>query len=302
MPEQATMHELMTVVEVASYLRIKQRTIYELVRTGRIPFIKLSGKLLFPRRSIEQWIAQSSESRQVSLVPDTPPPVVAGSHDPLLEWALRESDCGLALLSCGSTDGLVRFNKGEAVACGTHLIDPLSGEYDAVAATKSVTDVDFVVIEWAKREQGLLVAPGNPKSVRSIKDLKSSKVRLARRQDGAGSSILMAKLLADAGLDIDKMPRAARPARTETDVAISIREGQADTGLAVRAAANIHGLDFESLAWERFDLVIRRRDYFEPPIQALLGFTRSPPFRAKAETLGGYDLGQSGVVQFNPRR
>ena len=94
----------------------------------------------------------------------------------------------------------------------------------------------------------------------------------------------------------------ARPARTETDVAISIREGQADAGLAVRAAANIHGLDFESLAWERFDLVIRRHDYFEPPIQALLDFTRTPSFRARAEKLGGYDVRQSGAVRLNPRR
>src|SRR5881394_1895358 len=97
--------DLMTVTEVADYLRVRERTIYELVRTQRIPSCKLSGKLLFPKRLIELWIAQSADYPHAVSHLASPPPVIAGSHDPLLEWAARESKCELAILVDGSTAG-----------------------------------------------------------------------------------------------------------------------------------------------------------------------------------------------------
>src|SRR5262245_16550123 len=105
MHRQAT-SDLMTVTEVADYLRVRERTVYELVRTQRIPNCKLSGKLLFPKPLIELWIAQSAGYPDPASHFATPPPVIAGSHDPLLEWAARESKCELAILVAGSTSGL----------------------------------------------------------------------------------------------------------------------------------------------------------------------------------------------------
>src|SRR5262249_17297416 len=106
--------DLMTVTEVANYLRMRQRTVYELVRTRRIPTCKLSGKLLFPKRLIELWVARSGSAPLASVHLTAPPPIVAGSHDPLLEWALQESACGLAFLVVGSTEGLLRLLSLEA--------------------------------------------------------------------------------------------------------------------------------------------------------------------------------------------
>ena len=123
--------DLMTVTEVADYLRVRERTIYELVRTQRIPSCKLSGKLLFPKRLIELWVAQSADYPQAATHLAAPPLVIAGSHDPLLEWAARESKCELALLVDGSTAGMHRLQAGQATACALHLIDPVTGEYDA---------------------------------------------------------------------------------------------------------------------------------------------------------------------------
>src|SRR5262245_66331007 len=98
--------DLLTVSEVADYLRVRERTVYELVRTQRIPNCKLSGKLLFPKPLIELWFAKSAEYPHAATHFATPPPVIAGSHDPLLEWAARESKCELAILVAGSTSGL----------------------------------------------------------------------------------------------------------------------------------------------------------------------------------------------------
>src|SRR5690606_20149665 len=250
----------------------------ELVRTQRIPSCKLSGKLLFPKRLIELWVAQSADYPQATVHLSAPPPVIAGSHDLLLEWSVRESNCDLAILVGGSTAGLHRLLAGQAVACGLHLIDPESGEYDASALTRTLPGLDFVVIEWARRLQGLVVASGNPLKIGSIADLRKRRVRIATRQPGSGTAILFSKLLADAGLTIEELDIIGRPMSSHTDVADAIRHGKADAGLAIASVTREDGLDFVPLHWERYDLVVRRVEYFEPPLQRLFAFTRTELF------------------------
>jgi excisionase family DNA binding protein len=292
----------MTVTEVADYLRVRERTIYELVRTQRIPSCKLSGKLLFPKRLIELWVAQSAEYPQASSHLASPSHVIAGSQDPLLEWSARESKCELATLVEGSMGGLHRLLSGEALACGVHIVDPETGEYNARASAKSLPGLDFVVIEWARRRQGLVVAPGNPLDLGSIADLGIGGVRVAMRQEGSGSALLFAKLISDAAIDLDSFASAGAPVSSHADVARAVREGKADTGLAIEAVARDHGLDFIPLQWERFDLVVRRVEFFEPPMQSLLRFAGSAEFQARAESLGGYDTTHTGMVVYNSRR
>lgn len=294
--------DLMTVTEVADYLRVRERTVYELVRTQRIPSCKLSGKLLFPKRLIELWVAQSAEYPNAAAILSAPPLVIAGSHDPLLEWAARESRCELALLVDGSTGGLHRLLAGQAVACGMHLVDPVTGAYDASVLSKALPGLDFVVIEWARRQQGLVLAAGNPLGIRSVGDLAKRTVRVALRQEGSGSAVLLAKLLADAGVDSDHIQPAGTPMTSETDIALAVRDGSADAGLAIEAVAHEHGLDFLPLTLERFDLVVRLVEYFETPLQRLLAFARSQTFRERAAALAGYDVSQTGTVVFNARR
>ncbi len=294
--------DLMTVTEVANYLRMRQRTVYELVRTKRIPTCKLSGKLLFPKRLIELWVAQSANAPIASGPLAAPPPIVAGSHDPLLEWAMQESNCGLAILVVGSTEGLLRLLSLQAIACGVHLIDPSTGQYNAAEVVKSLPGLDFVTIEWAQRQQGLLVARGNPLQIRSVSDLRNRSARVVMRQEGSGSASLLAKLVSDANLSLEDMNIVGRPVNSEIDVATAIRHGQADAGLAIEAAARLQGLDFIPLRWERFDLIVRRIEYFEAPLQALFAFARTAQFRERAASLGGYAVANTGGVVFNGSR
>src|SRR5262245_57822111 len=294
--------DLMTVTEIADYLRVRERTIYELVRTQRIPSCKLSGKLLFPKRLIELWVAQSADYPQAATHLAAPPPVIAGSHDPLLEWAARESKCGLAILVDGSLGGMQSLLAGHAVACGIHLIDPASGDYDASTQANKLVGLDFVVIEWARRRQGLIVAQGNPARLGSISDLKKPGVRIVTSQEGSGSALLFAKLGADAGFVVVDVIVAGAGVSSEADIASAVREGKADAGLSIEAVARGQGLDFVPLQWERFDLIVRRVEYFEPPLQRLFAFARSEQFRQRARSLGGYDITNSGIVIFNGRR
>jgi excisionase family DNA binding protein len=294
--------DLMTVTEVADYLRVRERTVYELVRTQRIPSCKLSGKLLFPKRLIELWVAQSADYPQAATHLARPPPVIAGSHDLLLDWSVRESGCELAILVGGSTAGMHRLLAGQAVACGVHLVDPATGEYDAAALATSLPGLDFVVIEWARRRQGLVLAPGNPAGIASVADLRKRGIRVAARQPGSGTALLLSKLLGEAGVSPDALKTMERPLSSHTDVADAIRQGKADAGLAIEAVAREQGLEFLPLLWERYDLVVRRMEYFEPPLQQLFTFARSDIFREHAKSLGGYDVANTGAVIFNARR
>jgi molybdate-binding protein len=197
--------------------------------------------------------------------------------------------------------GMDRLSAGQAVACALHLIDPTTGQYDASATARHLPGLDIVVIEWARREQGLIVAPGNPVEIRSVSDLRN-RVRVAMRQEGSGGALLLSKLVADAGFAVTDLKIVGEPVSSETDVAVAVREGKADAGLAIEAAAREHALDFIPLQWERFDIVVRRVEYFEAPLQRLFAFARSKPFRERASLLGGYDVTNTGAVMFNARR
>ncbi len=290
------MPELMTTAEVSDYLRLRQRKIYELVRARQIPCARMTGKLVFPKQMIDLWVEQHLDYAGPPLA--QAPPVFAGSHDPLAEWALRESGCGLALFACGSTEGLRRVAQRQALLAGTHII-AAEGTYNVAALESLMAARDFVLIEWARREQGLVVAPGNPRGIRSLADLKRRKLRIARRQNGAGAQILFAYLLKNAGVRLEDVNLVEPACLTETDLASAILDRKADCGLAIRAVARRLGLDFLPLHVERFDLAMRRRDYFEPAVQVLLRFARQPAFQARAEEFGGYDLGGSGEVRYN---
>src|ERR1700712_4100540 len=112
--------QLFTTSEAAQYLRLKERKIYEMVAEGTVPCTKITGRWLFPKAELDHWLA-SSISRPDGLTRPEPPPIIAGSHDPLLEWALRESGSGLATLAVGSEAGFDRFLAAEAIAAAIHL-------------------------------------------------------------------------------------------------------------------------------------------------------------------------------------
>lgn len=290
------MSDYMTTAEVADYIRLKERKVYELATAGRIPCARVTGKWLFPKLLIDQWILAGVEFAAPGV--GVAPPVIAGSADPLLEWAVRESGCGLALLTIGSGDGLARLLEGRAVAAGIHLIDRAGG-YNRAALAERRAPADTVLIQWAQRTQGLVVAAGNPLGIASLADLAARRLRFARRQEGAGAQALLAHLLARDGLKPADLALADTPASTEGDLAGQVADGLADAGLAVQAAARRLRLGFIPLQVERFDLAMRRRDYFEPPMQALLAFTATAAFQRRARELTGYDVSAQGAVSFN---
>ena len=291
--------QLFTTAEAAAYLRLKERKIYEMVAEGTVPCTKVTGRWLFPKAELDQWLAASVVRPDGSARPE-PMPIVAGSHDPLLEWSLRESGSGLASLAVGSEAGLTRFHTGDITAAAIHLHALDDPEADANVATmgKQGGLHDAVLIGFCRREQGLLVADGNPLKLKSIEDVLQKRARISMRPKGAGAQLLLMALLHRAKASPEKLSAVSPVSATGNDIAQAIRAGRADCGIATRSAANSVGLDFLPLVWERFDLVMRQREYFRPPLQALFGFLRSPAFAARAREMGGYDLADAGAVRF----
>ena len=195
----------------------------------------------------------------------------------LLEWALRESNSGLASLPEGSEEGLRRLTQGEVMIAAIHL-HRLDGD-DETANLDAVSDAaglhDAVVLGFARREQGILVAPGNPLGLSDMASIATSRARMAQRPAGAGAQLLLLALLARAGIALDDLKLAKPAFPTGPDIAQAIRAGRIDCGIATRSVARSAGLDFLPLAWERFDLVMRQRDYFMKGPQALFDFMRS---------------------------
>jgi excisionase family DNA binding protein len=289
------MTEFLTSDEAAAYLRLSGRKLYELVAKRAVPASKATGRWLFPRAALDRWVTAGLVGQGLSRAPA--PPILGGSHDPLLEWALRESSCGLASLPEGSEEGLRRLTRGEVLLAAIHLhgSEGEAANVAAVAATPGAHDA--VLIAFARREQGLLVAPGNPLKLSDISSIAKAVARMAQRPAGAGAQLLMRTLLQRAGMTERDLSLLTPACPTGPDIAQAVRSGRADCGIATRAVSRAAALDFLPLTWEHFDLVLRQRDYFMPAPQALFRFMRTPAIGERANELGGYDLRTMGEVR-----
>jgi molybdate-binding protein len=156
-----------------------------------------------------------------------------------------------------------------------------------------------VLIGFARRQQGLIVAAGNPLRLGSLREGAERRLRAALRPEGAGAQQLLLALLRRDGLSIDAL-NTTHVAPTGPDVAEAVRADHADFGVATRAVATAAGLDFVPLCAELFDLLMRQRDYFRPPLQALLALLREPRLARRAQELGGLDVSGACSVRWAP--
>ena len=288
-----TAPEFLTVKELAELLRIKERKVYDLAASGKVPCSRATGKLLFPEADVRAWIeGKKSGPGGARDRPD----VVLGSHDPLLEWALRQSQCGLATFLDGSSDGLSRFAASEGVAAGLHIHDSAAGDWNVGAVRAACGDLDVVLVSFATRARGLVARRDAIDQFRGPRDLVGTLV--AARQDTSGTHVLLTHLVKEARLDMEDLT-LTDPLRSEQDAVLAVAEGQADVTFGLEAVARPYGLGFQPLIDERFDILVDRRAYFEDPVQRLLSFCRSSEFAERAAALGGYDFSDLCRVRWN---
>ncbi len=227
--------------------------------------------------------------------------VAIGSHDmtlDLLAQFLAERAPGMWLSSAnvGSLAGLIALKRGESHFGGSHLLDPATGDYNWAYIDQYLPDREVVLVTLVGREQGLIVAEGNPQGIDGLDDLTRDDLLYVNRQRGAGTRILLDYELEQRGIKAAQVLGYDREEYTHLAVAAAVSSGTASCGLGVRAAARALGLDFVPVGWERYDLVIPREYYESDLLAPLLDLLHDEAFRAAVAALPGYDVGEMGTV------
>jgi putative molybdopterin biosynthesis protein len=232
--------------------------------------------------------------------------LVIGSHDltiDLLASSIKERSEGRITVSSsnvGSMGGLLAIDKGIAHFAGSHLLDTNTGDFNRSYITRYIKNIPVVLMTLVHRWQGLMIAKGNPKSIRGIPDLTRPDVALINRQSGSGTRILLDYELQKAGIDPAAINGYRSEEYTHMSVAMAVTSGRADVGLGIMAAANALNLDFLPVSRERYDLVMPAAMLKDERIELLLEIIRSSKFMEQIVALGGYEVAETGKIQDIP--
>lgn len=229
--------------------------------------------------------------------------VIIGSHDVTLDVLANEvkktyPELNLSSAHVGSMGGIMALKRQEAHMAGMHLLDPETGEYNTPYIKRYLKGKNLVLVNLIYRQQGLMVARGNPKNIKGIEDLVREDVLFVNRQRGAGTRLLLDLKLNELNINPDKIRGYNREEYTHMAVAAAVAGKSADVALGILAAANSLNLDFIPIALERYDLVIPEEFYHQNSIEKVLQVINSLEFKQKVSALGGYSTSHTGETIF----
>lgn len=300
--------ELMNTKEVAKYLGIHEKQVYALIKLKRIPSTRVTGKWVFPRKLIDEWIETNThrgleqakqKSRKIGGAL-----LASGSNDPILDMLhtyIRKWHPEFYIFSAntGSTDGLKALNSGYTDIAWSHLLDPKSGEYNIPFLSTYLPNLKPVVVNLFHRDLGFIVFPRNPCHIRGFEDLPEKGVRFINRQKGSGTRILLDHHLKRLKIPASKIQGYEKEVYTHFEVGLSIFSKEADVGIGTIAISKFLGLPFIPITQERFDMILDQSTFFEKGIQAFIEILNSQEFRNRVERLGSYDFKNSGKILYS---
>ncbi|MGW8303720.1 MAG: substrate-binding domain-containing protein [Desulfobacterales bacterium] len=299
------MNPLLSTKEVAQLLNVNEKMVYTLVSQKGLPASKVTGKWLFPRHLVEQWV----ETQTINY-PDTGSLqplqqgilILAGSNDPLLDRLISlfnsQIQTPLAVFgNLGSMGGLRALRQNLCHIASSHLLQEDEQEYNFDYAFQEL-DLIPAVVNFCRREQGILVAQGNPKKISRVADLAQPGLRIVNRPLGTGTRLLLDREFKKAGIEGEKIDGYSDEVHRHLDVGLEIVAGRADAGPGIGAVAGLLNIGFIPIRWERFDLMILKDRFFDEGIQQFLSLLHETSFRQIAEALNGYDISMSGKMVF----
>lgn len=225
--------------------------------------------------------------------------VAIGSHDPLLDelgnmMHLADPAVYMSSSHVGSMGGIMAMRRGESHVAGCHLLDTKSGEYNLSFIRKYFPAHNVHLIRCVGRQQGLMLAKGNPLGIKSFSDLTAVGLRFVNRQKGSGTRILTDYLMKQSGISPADIYGYDREELTHTSVAAQIASGSADAGMGIYSAAKLYGLDFLPVCIEEYDLIIPDYAWETPMVRQLIKTLKSDEFRSAMLAMGGYTLDRPG--------
>jgi excisionase family DNA binding protein len=297
--------EMMNTKEVASYLEIHEKQVYALIKEGKIPCTKATGKWIFPKHIIDSWIDDNSRAcmnqakEKAARMPGAL--LAAGSNDPVLDLLLSTlrlsyPDIFVFSANTGSSQGLTALGKGLVDIAWSHLFDKDSGQYNVPFISRLAPGIEAVVVSMFTRETGIVTSPGDSKRIKGITDLSKKGIRIINRQEGSGTRLLLDELIQKAGIEPSSIAGYDNVVFTHFEVGLAVLSGKANAGIATGSVASMLGLNFIPLSSERFDMVIARNNFFKRQVQALISVLRSDEFKTQVNAFGHYDFKCSGMV------
>lgn len=300
--------ELMNTKEVAKYLDIHEKQVYALIKAKRIPATKITGKWIFPRKLIDEWV-EAKAGEGLTLAKQKSKKIAgallaAGSNDPVLDilqtWVRKAyPDLYLFSANMGSMNGLAALNNGHTDIAWSHLLDPQSGKYNVPYLSTLLPRIKAVVVNLFYREIGFITAPDNPYRIKWFDDLAKEGLKFINRQQGSGTRVLLDYHLGKLGLSTDHINGYGEEVYTHFEVGLSILSGEADAGIATAAVSKLLGLSFAPITRESFDMVLDQSTFFQKGVQAFMDVLDSREFRKGVDKLGSYDFKDSGKILYS---
>ncbi len=297
--------ELMNTKEVAKYLDIHEKQVYLLIKAGKIPCTRVTGKWIFPVKLIDEWIQTSAHDglqqarKRINSIEGAL--LAAGSNDPVLDMlltAIKKDHPGFNIFSAntGSVSGLTALNSGLTDIAFAHLFDPQTGDYNTPYLKQYCPDSHPVVVNLFYRQIGFLIARSQSNVFQGWESLKNKNLRFINRQQGSGIRILLDYELQSRGINCGDIAGYENEVYTHFEVGLSLVSDEADVGIASAAVAKILDLNFQPLVSERFDMILDKDIFFQPAIQALIETLQSDKFKSRVEKIGNYDFKDAGRI------
>ncbi len=300
------MQKLLSTKEVAELLNVNEKMVYSLVSEKGLPATKITGKWLFPMHLVEQWVETNTinyPDNGFRLPPYDGLLIITGSNDPLLDRAISifngQNSGQLAVFgNLGSMGGLRALRQSLCHIASSHLLQEDESEYNFDFAFKELDEMPAVV-NFCRREQGILVPKGNSENISTVADLARPGMKIVNRSLGTGTRLLLDKELKKAGINGEIIEGYSFEVSRHLDVGLEVLSGRVHAGPGIRAVAGLLDLDFIPLRWERFDLMISKERFFDEGIQKFLGILQGRTFqKMAANEYVGYDVDSSGKMVF----
>ena len=299
------MTQLLSTKEVAKFLGINEKMVYTLISDKGLPASKVTGKWIFPRHLVEQWVEANTVNypqHHNGLPPYDGLLVIAGSNDILLEKTMalfnsRHPGHLSVFGNVGSVGGLNALRRNLCHMATSHLLQENGSEYNFDFLQRRFDRMP-VVVNFCRRDQGIVLQKGNPHGIRHVKDLANPGIRIVNRSLATGTRLLFDRELRQAGVQGDRIVGYRHEVSRHMDVGLEILSGKADAGPGIRPVASLLKLDFLPLRQERYDLLVTRERFFDQGIQYFLSMLHDAAFVEVAGQLAGYDVSRSGKMIF----
>ncbi len=300
--------ELMNTKEVAEYLDIHEKQVYALIKAERIPCTRVTGKWIFSKKLIDEWIESDSKISLKQARGKTGKIsgaiLASGSNDPVLDMLLTATkkthpDFYIFSSNTGSVSGLKSLNSGLTDIALSHLFDPETKQYNIPYLAKYLPDINPVVVNLFHRELGFVLKPETAGRFQGFADLADGKIRLVNRQRGSGTRMLLDYHLQKEEIAPVTITGYENEVYTHLEVGLVILSGDADTGIASAAVGKLLGLNFIPVTSENFDMIMSQTTYFQSPIQSFLETLKGDIFKKRIEKIGGYSFQDSGKILYS---